>query len=202
MNEPQTRDAELTRGRILEAALDLFVDKGFADVAMREIAERCGVTKSLIHHHFGTKDALWEAVKEHAFAMYALDQKTELEQATNADARLLRDGVVKYFEYLRGNPKVVRLLAWSHLEGDESCGEMDAELVRLGAERVRQAQEAGIFRNDVNPTHVVCTFVHVCTHWFEARSHHAQWPGIGSDDEFRDDFLKIFMRGLARTDSD
>lgn len=201
MNEPQTRDAEVTRGRILEAALDLFVDKGFADVAMREIAEQSRVTKSLIHHHFGSKTALWEAVKEHALGLYAMDQKAELERAASPDARLLSDGVVKYFEYLKNNPKVVRLLAWSHLEGDESCGEMDAELMRLGAERVRQAQNAGIFRDDVNPAHVVCTFIHACTHWFEARTHHAQWPGVGSDDEFLDDFLKIFMRGLARTDS-
>lgn len=200
MNESQTRDAELTRGRILEAALDLFVDKGFAKVSMREIAQRCGVTKSLIHHHFGSKEALWEAVKEHAFGIYAEDQKAELEQATSADAKLLRDGVVKYFEYLKNNPKVVRLLAWSHLEGDESCSEMDAELMRLGAERVRQAQKVGIFRDDVNPAHVVCTFLHACTHWFEARTHHAQWPGVGNDDEFLDDFLKIFMRGLAPVD--
>ena len=74
---------------------------------------------------------------------------------------------------------------------------MDAELVRLGAERVRQGQRAGLFRGDVNPTHVVTTFVMTCLQWFEASSHRAQWPGVGSDDEFLDDFLKLFMAGLA-----
>ena len=200
MNEPQTRDAELTRGRILEAGLDLFVDKGFADVSMREIAERCGVTKSLIHHHFGSKEALWKAVKEHALGLYAQEQRDELENAENPDADLLRRGVVNYFNFLKDNPQVVRLLAWTHIEGDTSCGEMDAELVRLGAERIRQGQDGGLFRDDVNPTHVVTIFVMTCLQWFEARSHRAQWPGVGNDDEFLDDFLKIFMRGLKRSD--
>ena len=198
MNSPAaTRDPDLTRRQILAAALDLFVEHGFADVSMRQIAERSGVTKSLIHHHFGSKDRLWEATKEQALAQYAAEQKQELEQRTEADGRLLHDGVVNYFRFLQDNPQVVRLLAWTHMEGDASCGEMDAELVRLGAERVRQAQQAGIFRADVNPVHVVTLFILVCTQWFQARSHHAQWPGMGSDEEFLNDFLAVYMDGLA-----
>jgi TetR/AcrR family transcriptional regulator len=199
MNEAATRDPDATRARILDAAFEQFVDHGFAKVSMRAIAEESGVTKSLIHHHFGTKQQLWDAVKNRAFARYAEEQRAELENAERPDADLLRRGVVNYFRFLSDNPQVVRLLAWTHLEGDESCGEMDAELVRLGAERIRQGQQSGLFRADVNPTHVVTTFVLTCLQWFEARAHHAQWPGIGSDEEFLGDFLKIFMRGLSPT---
>ncbi len=197
MNQPATRDADRTRQRILDAAFARFVERGFADVSMREIAEQSGVTKSLIHHHFGSKKALWDAVKDRAFGRYADEQMAELENAENPDADLLERGVVNYFRFLRDHPQVVRLLAWTHLEGDENCGEMDAELVRLGAHRIRQGQEHGLFRDDVNPTHVVTMFVLTCLQWFEARSHHAQWPGIGGDEDFLDDFLKIFMRGLS-----
>jgi len=199
MNQPPTRDPDRTRARILDAAFAQFVDKGFADVTMREIAEQSTVTKSLIHHHFGSKEALWDAVKEHAFARYAADQRAELENAENPDADLLERSVINYFRFLKDNPQVVRLLAWTHLEGDETCGELDAELVRLGAHRIRQGQDNGLFRDDVNPTHVVTIFVMTCLQWFEARAHHAQWPGIGDDDEFLEDFLKIFMRGLSPT---
>lgn len=191
-----TRDPDATRRQILAAALELFVEHGFADVSMRQIAERSGVTKSLIHHHFGSKDSLWEATKEQALAQYASEQKAELEQAEIVDGTLLRDGVVNYFRFLQDNPQVVRLLAWTHMEGDATCGEMDAELVRLGARRVEQAQQAGIFRDDVNPVHVVTLFILVCTQWFQARTHHGQWPGMGSDDEFLQDFLAIYMGGL------
>ncbi|MFU8831999.1 MAG: TetR/AcrR family transcriptional regulator, partial [Wenzhouxiangella sp.] len=180
----------------LEAAYGLFVDKGFAAVTMREIAQQSDVTKSLIHHHFGGKEALWDAVKEQAFARYYMGQKEELDQADKPGAELLMNGVIRYFEFLRDNPKVVRLFAWAHLEGDKSCSHMDAELVGLGAKRVRQAQEAGLLRADVNPTHVVTMFISVCTNWFESRDHHRDWPGMGSDDEFLNDFLKVFMEGL------
>lgn len=191
-----TRDPDLTRERILEAAHTLFVDKGFAAVSMREIAARSGVTKSLIHHHFGSKEALWELVKERAFSAYAEGQQAELDQADAPDAALLMNAVVRYFAFLQANPEVVRLFAWSHLDSDQSCGRLDAELVRLGAERVRQAQQRGLLRADVNPAHVVTTFVNACTQWFTARAHHSQWPGVGSDQEYLDDFLRIFMEGL------
>lgn len=196
MNTPQTRDAELTRERILEAALDLFVAKGFADVAMREIAGCSNVTRSLIHHHFGNKEALWEAVKEQAFSRYIEQQKPELEHASMADESLLRSAVTRYFRFLGENPQVVRLLGWIHMEGDASCGEREGEIIALGAERIRQAQRAGVFRADINPVHAVTMFVVTCAQWFHGRAHHSQWPGIGGDEEFLDDFLKIFVDGL------
>lgn len=195
-----TRDPDLTRERILEAAQALFVEKGFAAVSMREVAARSGVTKSLIHHHFGSKEALWELVKEQAFASYAEGQQAELQEAEEPDAELLRKAVARYFDFLRTHPEVVRLFAWTHLDEDQSCGRLDAELVALGAERIRQTQQRGLLRPDVNPAHVVTLFVNACTQWFEARAHHAQWPGVGSDAEYLDDFLKIFMEGLLPRD--
>ncbi|NBD95282.1 MAG: TetR family transcriptional regulator [Gammaproteobacteria bacterium] len=197
MNDAATRDPDLTRARILRAAFDLFIDKGFAAVSMRELAARSDVTKSLIHHHFGTKEALWEAVKDEAFLRYYEAQKQELEGASSPDPELLRNGVIRYFRFLQENPQVVRLFTWMHLENDRSCNEMDAELVELGARRVREAQEAGMLRADVNPTHVVTVFINACSQWFEVRPQHKNWTGIGSDDEYLDDFLKIFMDGLA-----
>ena len=190
------RDPDLTRARILEAALSLFVAHGVAAVSMREIAAASGVTKSLIHHHFGSKEALWKATKEHAFALYADEQRAELEAGSLPTAELLRNSVVRYFRFLQQRPEVVRMLAWTHLEEDQACSEIDAELVQLGAERVRQAQQAGLLRADINPTHVVTIFVHACTQWFQARAHHARWPGIGDDEAFLQDFLKLFMSGL------
>jgi TetR/AcrR family transcriptional regulator len=197
MIQPSTRDADLTRRRILEAGFDLFVDRGYAAVSMRELARRSGVTKSLIHHHFGTKEALWDAVKEAAFVRYFESQKAELLAAETPDAELLRKGVVRYFHFLKDNPRVVRLFTWMHLEGDRSCNEMDSELVALGADRVRRAQQRGLLRNDLNPTHVVTTFINACSQWFQTREQHRGWDGMGSDDEYLDDFLKIFMDGLA-----
>ncbi|PMR75466.1 TetR/AcrR family transcriptional regulator [Billgrantia endophytica] len=199
-NPTTTRDPDLTRLRIMDAATDLFVAHGFSSVTMSQLAKAAGVTKSLIHHHFGSKEKLWEAVKEHAFEQYFRAQMEMLQEAGEPDAALLRESVVAYFHYLQANPSAVRLFAWTHLEGDTSCGDMDAQLMGAGAEWVRQAQKRGLLRADVNPAHLVATFVMTCTQWFEARCHHQHWPGMGDDEAFLDDFLKIFMEGVVPRD--
>jgi len=196
MNENATRDSERTQRQILGAAFELFVDRGFDAISIREIAAASGVTKSLIHHHFGGKEALWDAVKEMAIGQYYLRQREELIDSEMSGPELLMHAATSYFSFLRENPQVARLFAWAHLEGDTSCNQMDAELVRLGSERIAQAQADGSMRDDINPTHIVTMFVSLFTQWFEAKENHADWPGIGSDQEFLDDFLKVFMEGL------
>jgi TetR/AcrR family transcriptional regulator len=199
-HSPAARDPELTRSRILDAATDLFVEEGVSNVSMSRVARAAGVTKSLIHHHFGSKEKLWEAVKTHAFESYFSGQMAMLEAAEEADAELLRASVVEYFRFLQHNPKVVRLFAWAHLERDSACSEMDSVLVEAGAALVRQAQENGSLRADLNPTHVVAAFVMACSQWFEAKVHHQHWPGMGDDETFLEDFLKIFMGGVTPRD--
>ncbi len=45
-----------TRQRILDVALDLFVEQGYEKTSLREIAERVGVTKAALYYHFESKD--------------------------------------------------------------------------------------------------------------------------------------------------
>jgi AcrR family transcriptional regulator len=45
-----------TRERILETALQLFAERGYAAVSIEEIAQRAGVTKGAVYHWFTDKD--------------------------------------------------------------------------------------------------------------------------------------------------
>jgi AcrR family transcriptional regulator len=60
--------ADETRGRILDAALDLFSELSFDGATTREIAARAGVTQPLLHYHFSSKDDLWCAAVDRIFA--------------------------------------------------------------------------------------------------------------------------------------
>lgn len=51
-----------TRGRILDAALSLIADHGFAGTSTREISERLGFTKAALYYHFRTKADLLAAI--------------------------------------------------------------------------------------------------------------------------------------------
>ena len=78
--EARKRNPEATRNSILDAAEALFVSKGFAAASLSDIARRAAVTKSLIHHHFGSKEALWDQCKKRRMSHYADVQRGLLEE--------------------------------------------------------------------------------------------------------------------------
>jgi AcrR family transcriptional regulator len=64
---PRSRKAEqsqATRTALVQAALPLFAQRGFADVASEEIAAAAGVTRGALYHHFDGKRGLFQAVYE------------------------------------------------------------------------------------------------------------------------------------------
>ena len=70
------QQATSTRDRILDAALDLFIAKGFDGTSLREIAEQLGFTKAALYYHFASKDDILMALhmRLHDFGREALSQ--------------------------------------------------------------------------------------------------------------------------------
>ena len=56
------RRKEARPGELLDAALDLFVEKGFAATRVEEVAARAGVSKGTLFLYFPSKDELFKAV--------------------------------------------------------------------------------------------------------------------------------------------
>jgi AcrR family transcriptional regulator len=57
-------DAQATRGALIRAALELFAERGYADVGTEEIVARAKVTRGALYHHFADKRDLFRAVFE------------------------------------------------------------------------------------------------------------------------------------------
>ncbi len=55
---PLTPKAEATRARLLDVAAEVFVERGYAAVSLRDIAVAAGVTKGAIYGHFRSKGQL------------------------------------------------------------------------------------------------------------------------------------------------
>jgi len=64
-------DKENTEEKILQAAKDVFLEKGNDGARMQEIANKAGINKSLLHYYFRTKEKLFGAVFKFAFAQFA-----------------------------------------------------------------------------------------------------------------------------------
>lgn len=65
------KDGESTRKRILDAALQLFGEKGFHHATHAEVCERADANIAAINYHFRTKDQLYRDVCEYAIASMA-----------------------------------------------------------------------------------------------------------------------------------
>lgn len=59
---PEADGAGDSRSALLEAALHCFAQRGFEGTSIRDIAAEAGRNSSLISHHFGSKEGLYEAV--------------------------------------------------------------------------------------------------------------------------------------------
>jgi TetR/AcrR family transcriptional regulator len=202
MMSARTRDPEATREAILDAAEEAFLTKGFAETSTASIARKAGVTKSLIHHHFGSKEALWDEVKVRRFSIYS-EQQMDMLRDQEPSAELLRESMKMYFRFLREHPELVRLMAWMFLEqsDDEECADLDRELTLAGIEKIKQSQERGDLRDDLNPGFILFTFIGIAQHWYQDKRWMLDKIGLSADSEaideaYLEDAVKIFFEGV------
>jgi len=99
---------EATRARIVEVALELIADRGFAATTTREISERLGFTKAALYYHFRTKDDLLAAIV--APAMSELEALVEhVRPVTEPTVRC--SVLAGYVDLVAGHADLVRVLS-------------------------------------------------------------------------------------------
>ena len=62
MARPKNSDGQRTRQAILDAALELFADKGYFGTSLRDVATAVGVRESALYNYFKSKEALFDAL--------------------------------------------------------------------------------------------------------------------------------------------
>ena len=88
MARPKNADGQRTRQAILDAALDLFADKGYFGTSLRDLAGAVGVRESALYNYFAGKDALFDALLE-AHQNTKSERLTALIEGPIADGRAL-----------------------------------------------------------------------------------------------------------------
>jgi AcrR family transcriptional regulator len=102
------RDPEATRRRLLEAGTAEFSTYGIAGARVDRIAETSSCNKQSIYAHFGSKDALFDAV----FDLMVLNVVTNVEFDPYNLPRYASD----MFDWNQTHPEVLRLATWQQLE--------------------------------------------------------------------------------------
>jgi len=59
---PKVVDHDKQRAELLDGAFELFADRGYAALSMRDLARGLGVTTGTLYHYFKSKDVIFEAM--------------------------------------------------------------------------------------------------------------------------------------------
>lgn len=123
----QDRSAE-TRGRVMEAARRLFVERGYADTGTGDIVAAAGVTRGALYHHFSDKAGLIREIltSEAAEVARAIAQATQ--DITDA-SEALHVGADAYFAAMQVSGRAHLLLH----EGPAALGMDEGSAINRGA---------------------------------------------------------------------
>lgn len=92
-------------GELLQAALELFVEKGFAATRVEEVAKLAGVSKGTVFLYFASKEELFKAVVRENISGRFAEWNAELASFQGSSADLLRYCVTAWWQRI-GSTKV------------------------------------------------------------------------------------------------
>jgi TetR/AcrR family transcriptional regulator len=146
------KDHHETAELILQCAREIFLEKGFDGTSINDIADTASIHKSLIYHHFGSKENLWKAVKERI-----IDKTTNLSAGSLSflcsSLRVFLESYVTFrYKLYAQNPDIVRMMAWQKLETRSNAilGTSKAKLTDV-KEEIERLQKMGQIRQDLKP---------------------------------------------------
>jgi TetR/AcrR family transcriptional regulator len=196
MPEERVRDGEGTRNAVLNAAERLFAEEGFAATSMRDISKASGISHPLIHHHFGSKNDLYRAVKRRLVEDYAR-RFPKAAKAANQPLDV-RAEMRRLMKYIGGNPMLLRLAARTHVDQDNQVWPGEPTVLDMLRQRITISQNRGLIRADVSPEYLATMVLGLVYFWLECRTHIKHRLGNHvNDKEYLNQAIAILERGIA-----
>ncbi len=158
---------------LLDCAEQLFAQRGFGGIGLAEVAERAGLAKSSLFHHFETKAQLYAAVMARLLARIEAELTAAL-AAGGPPAERLERWLDTLVDVLAAHPSYARLLLRTQFEDDELANSLpeakqaDAALRRIVGNALRLLREGmatGEFRSASAP-HALQTLFGATVHPF------------------------------------
>lgn len=184
-----------TRQQILEAALREFHQNGFKGARTSRIAEAAGISRTMLHYYFNTKEALFEAVLNktfgavmpHLYRMVA-EQKDIfelLDHLVDAIADMLEEnpGLPSFVvNILNENPQLI--LNLTAFQDENTPGLVDAVL--------EKARAQGLVRPEIRGEDLL---IHV---WGLCSTPYLLWSYIAAKEKRDEAGMRAFIRGRRK----
>jgi AcrR family transcriptional regulator len=157
--DQRPRDPERTRAEILAVAREEFAAHGLSGARVDAIAARTRTTKRMIYYYFGSKEGLYLAVLEQAYAeIRAIEQ--ELDLARLAPAQAIQCMIEFTFDYHEAHPDFIRLVSIENIHQgryitqSEAIRNLNTAVTDTLAAILRRGQQEGAFRADIDAVDV------------------------------------------------
>lgn len=150
------RRKEARPAEILDAALDLFVERGFAATRLEDVAQRAGVSKGTVYLYFDSKEDLFKAVIRSGIVRAIEDAEQRVEHFDGAAADLLRTLVAGWWDAIGStrHSGIPKLMISEAQNFPELARFYNAEVIQRGSGLFARAVQRGIDRGEFRPVDV------------------------------------------------
>lgn len=145
-----TRRKEARPGELLDAALDLFVAKGFAATRAEEVAAKAGVSKGTLFLYFKSKEELFEAVVRETIGNQINQGLAEIDSFEGSTTDMLKFAMFAWWERV-GNTKAsgISKLVMSEANNFPALANFYQEtVVKPGRQLIRAILQRGVDRGE------------------------------------------------------
>jgi AcrR family transcriptional regulator len=140
------RRKEARPRELLDAALDLFVEKGFSATRVEEVAARAGVSKGTLFLYFQCKEDLFKAVVRENIVNQFPTWQEEFDSFDGSSANMLRYALVSWWERIGKTPAsgITKLVMSEAQNFPEIAAFYQEEVIKPGNAMIRRILERGV----------------------------------------------------------
>lgn len=138
---------------LLDAALQLFVEKGYAAATVEEVARRAGVSKGTLFLYFASKEALFKAVVRRHIGGVLAEWDAGLVHFTGSTADMLRHCLFEWWRRIGSTPAagISKLMICEARHFPELARFYRAEVVQPGTALIARILRRGVAHGEFRP---------------------------------------------------
>jgi AcrR family transcriptional regulator len=147
------RRKEARPGELLDAALDLFVEKGFAATRSEEVAARAGVSKGTLFLYFPSKEELFKAVVRENISGRFDEWNQEFEEYEGTSAEMVRYCIQVWWDRIGATRAsgITKLMMSEARNFPELAAFYQQEVIRPGTRLIRRILQRGVESGEFRP---------------------------------------------------
>jgi AcrR family transcriptional regulator len=205
-DRPRRRRKEDRPAQLIEAAIEVFAEKGFAAARLEDVARLAGVGKGTAYLYFPTKEALFKAAIQDVVVTRIAMGEREIEDWQGPTEELLRQVLAHWMHVIRSRRGgLLKLIVAEAKNFPDLAQWYQAEVAERGHRLLVAVLRRGVERGEFRPLDLEAVAgVIACPLAFRAIWAHSlgEFEELPvSDERFYETYFAIMLSGLRRADT-